>query len=52
LQNQKAFDILILAIGAHNFSFGETLSEEVKRAEMLISNFFIKNFPAKNRAKK
>jgi len=46
LQNQKAFDILILAIGAHNFSFGENLGKEVKRAETLISNFFIKNFPA------
>ncbi|MFA5271889.1 MAG: hydrogenase maturation protease [Candidatus Omnitrophota bacterium] len=51
LQNQKSFDILILAIGARNFTFGETLSEGTKRAEILISSFFTKTFPAKNLGK-
>ncbi len=46
LQSESRFDILILAIGAHNFSFGGTASEEVGRVEEIISSFFIKNFPA------
>ncbi|MFA6281170.1 MAG: hydrogenase maturation protease [Candidatus Omnitrophota bacterium] len=52
LQSDLSFDILILAIGAHNFSFGESFSEEVKRAEILISSFFTKTFPAKKPIKK
>lgn len=45
LQNQKSFDILILAIKASDFSFGENLGAQTIKTKILLSIFFIRNFP-------
>lgn len=47
LQSQNSSDILILAVKTKGPSLGEDLSEEARRAELLLTNFFLRNFNLK-----
>lgn len=45
LRKEKVFDILILAIKTYDHSLNEQMSEPVKRAKLILENFFRRNFP-------
>lgn len=47
LQNQKAFDILILGIKAYAYDLSEELSEPIGRTKKILENFFLRNFVKK-----
>jgi putative hydrolase of the HAD superfamily len=48
LKNIKSFDILILAINALDYSLGNNLSSEARKAKDILKNFFLKHFSLKH----